>query len=70
MIAADIHQTACLDKCNRIVSNFIASPSFRCIYVMTRTLNPAVAKYTKVAQVSEHATGPLVQETNILLETP
>ena len=42
MIAADIHQTACLDKCNRIVSNFIASPSFRCIYVMTRTLNPAV----------------------------
>ena len=44
MIAADmhIHQTTCLDKCNRIVSNFIASPSFRCIYVMTQTLNPAV----------------------------
>ena len=42
MIAADIHQTACLDKCNRIVSNLIASPSFGCIYVMTRTLNPAV----------------------------
>ena len=29
--AADIHQTACLNKCNRIVSNFIASPSFGCI---------------------------------------
>ena len=44
MIAADIHvhQTACLDKCNRIVSNLISSPSFGCIYVMTRTLNPAV----------------------------
>ena len=37
--------TRCLDKCSyvyRIVTNFIASPSFECIYVIARTLNPAV----------------------------
>ena len=57
MIAADmhmhIHQTACLHKCNRIISNLIASPSFGCIYVIARTLNPAVPRTQQEAPRSE-----------------
>ena len=42
--AAHITSSSCLDKCNRFVSNFIPSRSTpKCIFIMTWTLNPAVA---------------------------
>jgi hypothetical protein len=40
--AAHITSSSCLDKCNRFVSNFIPSRSTKCIFIMTRTLDPAV----------------------------